>query len=138
MDRVWLTPFSAPLESTRSPEVNSPNRRAQKLNDPSSATGASVKTFYAMRRANGDWFAVADKGDLRMPIFKNRGDAMTARLRDSGMECFRPVTFDASALEELRRTDGHTASFLMITDPSRHLKHGLRLGFSELAPLMMT
>ena len=97
-----------------------------------------MKTFYAMRRANGDWFAVADKGDLRMPIFKNSGDAMTARLRDPGMECFRPVTFDAGALEELRRTDGHTASFLIITDPSRHLKHGLRLDFSELAPLMMT
>ena len=97
-----------------------------------------MKTFYAMRRANGDWFAVADKGDLRMPIFKNSGDAMTARLRDSGMVCFRPVTFDASALEELKKTDGQTASFLMITDPSRHLKHGLRLSFSELVPLMMT
>ena len=97
-----------------------------------------MKTFYAMRRANGDWFAVADKDDLRMPIFKNSGDAMTARLRDSGMVCFRPVTFDASALEELKKTDGQTASFLMITDPSRHLKHGLRLSFSELVPLMMT
>lgn len=73
-----------------------------------------------------------------MPIFKSSGDAMTARLRDSGMECFRPMTFDARALEELRRTDGRTASFLMVTDPSRHLKHGLRLSFTELAPLMVT
>jgi hypothetical protein len=96
-----------------------------------------MKTFYAMRRANGDWFAVADKDNLRVPIFKSSGDAMIARSRDSGMECFRPVTFDARALEELKRTDGHTASFLMITDPSRHLKHGLRLGFIELAPLMV-
>ena len=98
----------------------------------------NMKTFFAMRRANGDWFAVADKGNLRVPIFKSSGDAMIARSRDSGMECFRPVTFDARVLEELRRTDGHTASFLMISDPSRHLKHGLRLGFTELAPLMMT
>ena len=96
-----------------------------------------MKTFYAMRRANGDWFAVADRGDLRMPIFNSTGDATTARLRDSGMECFRPVTFDARALEELKRTDGQTASLLMITDPTRHLKHGLRLGFTELAPLMV-
>ena len=93
-------------------------------------------TYYAMRRANGDWYAVADNDDLRMPIFKNRGDAMTARLRDSGMECFRAVTFDVRALEELKRTDGHTASFLMISDPSRHLKHGQRLGFTDLAPLI--
>ena len=96
-----------------------------------------MKTFYAMRRANGDWYAVADKGNLRLPIFNSSNDAMTARSRDSGMECFRPVMFDVRALEELRRTDGHSASFLMITDPSRHLKHGLRLGFTELTPLMV-
>jgi hypothetical protein len=101
------------------------------------ATGASMKTFYAMRRANGDWYAVADKANLQVPIFKSRDDAMTARLRDAGMECFRPVTFDVRALEELRRTDGRTASFLMINDPSRHLKHGLRLGFTDLAPLIV-
>ena len=97
-----------------------------------------MKTFYAMRRANGDWFAVADRGHLRMPIFKSSADAMTAYWRDSGMECFRPVRFDTLALEELRRTDTQKASFLMISDPSRHLKHGLRLGFTELAPFMVT
>jgi hypothetical protein len=96
-----------------------------------------MKTFYAMRRANGDWYAVADKGNLQVPIFKSRGDAMTARLRDSGMECFRPVTLDVRAFEELKRTDGDTASFLMISDPSRHLKHGLQLGFTDLAPLIV-
>jgi len=96
-----------------------------------------MKTFYAMRRANGDWFAVADKGSLRVPIFKSSADARIARLRDSGMQCFRPVMFDTEAVEELRRTDGQTASFLMISDPSRHLKHGQRLGFTELAPLML-
>ncbi len=96
-----------------------------------------MDTFYAMRRANGDWFAVADKDDLRMPIFKSSGDAMIARSRDSGMECFRPVMFDARLLEDLRRTDGDSAAFLMIADPSRHLKHGLRLSFTELAPLMI-
>jgi hypothetical protein len=89
-----------------------------------------------MRRANGDWFAVHDNGHVRMPIFKSSGDAMIARLRDNGMECFRPVAFDARALEQLRRTDGDTASFLVVADPSRHLKHGLRMTFTELAPLM--
>ena len=96
-----------------------------------------MKTLYAMRRANGDWYAIAHKGSLRVPIFKSTCDATTARLRDSGMECFRPVTFDVRAFEELKRTDAHTASFLMINDPSRHLKHGLRLGFTDLAPLIV-
>ena len=96
-----------------------------------------MKTLYGMRRANGDWYAVADKDSLRMLIFKSSSDAMTARSRDSGMECFRPVMFDVRALEEVKRTDGHTASFLMISDPSRHLKHGLRMGFTDLAPLIV-
>ena len=99
--------------------------------------GVSMKTFYAMRRANGDWYAVADKADLRIPIFNSSSDATTARLRDSGMDCFRSVAFDQHTLKELKRTDGQTASFLLIDDPSRHLKHGLRLGFTELAPFMV-
>lgn len=98
---------------------------------------AGMNTFYGMRRANGDWFAVDDNGDLRMPIFKSSGDAMIARSRDSGMECFRAVAFDSSALEQLRVTDGDTASFLMVADPSRNLNRGRRLGFTELAPLIV-
>ncbi|HYK22994.1 MAG TPA: hypothetical protein VEV42_19780 [Pyrinomonadaceae bacterium] len=44
-----------------------------------------MKSFYAMRRANGDWFAVDDNGHVRMPIFKSSGDAMIARSRDNGV-----------------------------------------------------
>ena len=96
-----------------------------------------MKSFYAMRRANGDWFAIDDNGHLRMPIFKSSGDAMVARSRDSGMECFRPVVFDRRALEQLRRTDGDTASFLIVADPSRKMKNGLRVTFTELDPLIV-
>jgi hypothetical protein len=69
--------------------------------------------------------------------FLSSGDAMIARSRDNGMECFRPVAFGACALEQLRRTDGNTASFLIVADPSRNLKYGLRATFTELAPLMV-
>lgn len=99
-------------------------------------TGAGMKSFYGMRRANGDWFAVDDDGQLRMLIFKSSGDAMIARSRDSGMECFRPVAFDVSALERLKRTDSATASFLIVGDPSRNMKYGLRQTFADLTPLM--
>ena len=97
----------------------------------------ALKSFYGMRRANGDWFAVDDDGQVRMPIFKSSGDAMIARSRDSGMECFRPVAFDAHAIEQLRMTDGDNAAFFIVTDPSRKLKHALRVTFAELAPLMV-
>ena len=96
-----------------------------------------MKSFYAMRRANGDWFAVDDNGHVRMPIFKSSGDAMIARSRDNGMECFRPVAFDAYALEQIRKTDGNTASFSIVADPSRNLKYGVRATFTELAALMV-
>ena len=96
-----------------------------------------MKSFYGMRRANGDWFAIDDDGQLRMPIFKSSGAAMIARSRDNGMECFRPVAFDVSALEQLRMTDGDTASFLVIADPFRNLKYGLRRTYTELARLIV-
>ena len=94
-----------------------------------------MKSFYAMRRANGDWFAIDDGGHLRMPLFKSAGEAMIARSRDSGMECFRPVAFDAHAVGQLRVTEGDTASFFVVSDPLRKLKHARRVGFSELALL---
>jgi hypothetical protein len=93
-------------------------------------------SLYGMRRANGDWFGIDDNGHLRMPIFKSSGAAMIARSYDTGMECFRPVAFDTHALEELKRTDSKAGLFLIVADPSRHMKHGSRLGFSELASLM--
>ena len=46
------------------------------------------------------------------------------------------VAFDACALEQLRKTDGNTASFLIVANPARNLKYGLRATFTELAPLM--
>lgn len=96
-----------------------------------------MKSFYAMRRANGDWFALDDGGHLRMPVFNTNRDAMVARSCDSGMECFRPVVFDASALEKLKITDGRTASFLIVSDPLRKLKHARQVGFTELALLII-
>lgn len=93
-------------------------------------------SFYAMRRANGDWFAIEDHGHLRMLVFKSSRAAMIASSNDSGMECFRPVVFDTRALEELKRTDRQAGSFLIVADPSRHPKHGIRLDFTGLASIM--
>jgi hypothetical protein len=99
-------------------------------------SGKAMSSFYAMRRANGDWFALPEKGRFLMPVFQSGSDATAARMRDSGMECFRPAIFDKSALEELKITDGDTASFLIVTDPSVKLKRGRPLGFIGLAALM--
>jgi hypothetical protein len=93
-------------------------------------------SFYAMRRANGDWFAIDDNGHLRMLVFKSSRAAMIARSYDAGMECFRPVVFDAQALEEFKRTDRQAGLFLIVVDPSRHSKHGVRLDSTGLASII--
>jgi len=96
-----------------------------------------MKTLYAMRRANGDWFAVEDGRHSAMLVFNCANDAMVARSRDSGMECFRPVAIDANAVDQLKVTEGGTASFLIVSEPLRKLNHARRVGFAELALLMV-
>jgi hypothetical protein len=83
-----------------------------------------MKSLFAMRRANGDWFALDDKGSFRVPVFHSSGAAMTARMQDSGMECFRPVIIDEAAFKNLTTTDGGKASFWLVTDPLMKLSRG--------------
>ena len=69
--------------------------------------------LFAMRRANGDWYALDDEGSWRVPVFKNMRDAMVARSRDAGMECFRPVELDAIAFENLTTTRSRKGMLLV-------------------------
>jgi hypothetical protein len=95
-----------------------------------------MKNVFAMRRANGDWFALDDEGSLRVPIFTTAADAMLARSRDFGMECFRPVTLDDAALTNLTTTDEGRAVFWLIEDPLRKLSLGRRLDRQQLVKLI--
>ena len=89
-----------------------------------------------MRRANRDWFALDDNGSSRVPIFSSSSSAMTARMQDPGMECFRPVLLDEPALRDLTTTDGGKASFWLITDPLLRLSKGQLLDHQELKALV--
>ena len=91
-----------------------------------------MKTLYAMRRANGDWYALDDEGSFRVPVFPTTTAAMIARRRDTGMECFRPVVLDAAAVKNLTTTDEGKACFWLITDPLRKLSRGRRLDRKQL------
>ncbi len=95
-----------------------------------------MKTLFAMRRANGDWFALDDQGEFRVPVFESGGQAMLARARDSGMECFRPVALDAAAFENLTKTDEGKARFWLISDPLMKLSRGRALDRKELEQFM--
>lgn len=95
-----------------------------------------MKTLFAMRRANGDWFALDDQGSFRVPVFPSSGDAMLARSRDTGMECFRPVLLDAVALKDLTTTDEGKACFWLVADPLMKVSRGRPFDRQQLEQFM--
>jgi hypothetical protein len=90
---------------------------------------------FAMRRANGDWFALENDGRLRVPIFHTAHDALMARLRTVEMLLFSPIALDAKSLNEMV-SDRGDVDFCVIDNPSASLKRGLRLPPSQLASLL--
>ena len=88
-----------------------------------------------MRRANGDWYALEDEGRSRVPVFVSERDAMLARTRDPGMECFRPVLLDESAFQNLTTTDQGSACYWLVEDPLRRLSLGKPLDSKDLAAI---
>ena len=95
-----------------------------------------MSTIYAMQRANGDWFALDDHGLFRVPVFRSSSDAMLARSRDPGMECFRPVVIDERSFRNLTTTDQGTACFWLVENPSIKLHRGRPLDQAQLARVM--
>ena len=91
-----------------------------------------MKNLFAMRRANGDWYALDDKGAFRVPVFHSSNAAMTARMQDSGMECFRPAIIDEAAFKNLTSTDNGKASFWLVADPLMKLSRGRALDHRQL------
>lgn len=95
-----------------------------------------MSSLFAMRRANGDWFALDDNGNFRVPVFHNSAAAMLARSREAGMECFRPVLLDELTFKNLTTTDGGKACFWLVEDPLMKLNRGRALDHQELAGVM--
>ena len=95
-----------------------------------------MSELFGMQRANGDWFALSNDGNLRMTVFLSVAEAMSARSRNSEMECFRPVALDKCALDALRADDGDTVCFCLVSDPARKLKRARPIDFAELTTLI--
>ncbi len=92
--------------------------------------------IYVMRRANGDWFALEGKGQLRVPLFHSSHDAMMARLRNVGMLLFEPVALDARLLKEVAATGVDDADFCIVDDPFASLNRSSHIAPAQLALLM--
>jgi hypothetical protein len=96
-----------------------------------------MSDIYAMQRANGDVFALDNKGRFCVPLFHSNRDAMTARLRNGDMLLFKPVVIDARLLRELRPNGGqNNVDLLLVKDPLRSLKRGDRVDHAELTLLV--
>jgi len=96
-----------------------------------------MNELYAMRRANGDWFALDDAGRFRVPLFRSVKEAKFAQLNSTGMQLFRPVVLDAASMTNLKPAKGDTEShFWLVDSPASNLKRGQILDHSQLTLLI--
>lgn len=90
---------------------------------------------YAMRRANGDWFAFDDTDKPRVPVFHSKHDALMARLRNFEMLLFSPIALDTGLLDEIV-ADRSQVDFCMVNNPFASLKRGSALELTQLSSLI--
>ena len=96
-----------------------------------------MSSLYAMRRANGDWFALDDRGRFRVPVFSSRWGGMLARVSHWGMRLFKPVALDAHSLAELVPADGvGETDFWLVDDPFTSLNRGRLVDRAQLCLLV--
>jgi hypothetical protein len=97
-----------------------------------------VKEIFAMRRANGDWFAFEGHGRLCVPLFLSSHDALMSRLRHFEMLLFDPVALDAQLLKKVAPAGaGSNVDFCIVNDPFASLTRGSHLTLVQVASLMI-
>ena len=98
----------------------------------------TMTKFYAMRRANGDWFALEDHARLLVPLFRSSHDALMARLRNFEMLLFHPVALDAQLLKAVAPAAGvgSDVDFCLINDPFASLRCGSHIERAHIASVM--
>ena len=97
-----------------------------------------MNNLFAMQRANGDWYALDDRGRFRVPLFSSERSGMQARVSDRGMQLFKPVLLDGRALEELVPAEGAAGEtdFWLVEDPFTSLSRGRLIDRAQLSTLM--
>ena len=97
-----------------------------------------MSSLYAMQRANGDWFALDDRGRFRVPLFGSRQGGLMARVNNWGLRLFKPVALDERALGELVPADGASGTdFWLVDEPFTSLSRGRLIDRAQLSPLML-
>lgn len=94
-----------------------------------------MSNLYAMRRANGDWFALEDDSRRLVPLFHSSHDAFMARLRSVEMLVFSPVALNPRLLNQIV-DDQSEVDFCMIDNPFASLKRGQTLPHAQVISLI--
>lgn len=96
-----------------------------------------MSELYAMRRANGDWFAFDEQGSFRVPVFRTSRDGMLARVCHLGMQLFKPVALDGQALAGFVSPNGVAGVYFWLVDnPFTNLNRGHTIAQAQLALLV--
>ena len=84
-----------------------------------------MSSLYAMRRANGDWFALDDRRRFRVPVFRSHWGGLLARVSHPVMLLFKPTALEGRALEELVTAGGaDETDFWLVDEPFTSLRRG--------------
>ena len=96
-----------------------------------------MSSLFAMRRANGDWFALDDRGRYRVPLFSSHWGGMLARVSHRGLWLFKPVALDARSLDELVPAGGvGETDFWLVAEPFTNLNRGRLIERQQLSLLL--
>jgi hypothetical protein len=90
-----------------------------------------------MRRADGGWFALDERGRFRVPVFSSQWDGILARVKHSALQLFKPMALDGRSLVELVPPDGAgDTDFWLVETPFTSLSRGRSLDRAELSLLV--
>lgn len=92
-----------------------------------------MNNIYAMKRANGDWFALKKHDGLRVPIFYNEDEAIRARTFNVEMLVFTPARLDEGAINNLVRDSVKPSHFWLVELGCPTLTRGRVLTHAELS-----
>lgn len=96
-----------------------------------------MSSIYAMQRANGDWFALDERGRLRVPLFSSERGGMLARADHWGLLLFKPVALDERALERMVPAAAAVdTDFWLVDDPFTNLNSGRFIDRAQLSQLV--